>query len=58
MTVEPVQVKRTSEIEEPTNRYVVHPISRALVTRFARWGVSPNAVSVVGLGLGAAAALA
>ena len=51
-------VKRTSEIEEPTNFYLIHPMSRALVTRLARWGVSPNAVSVAGLALGAGAAAA
>jgi phosphatidylglycerophosphate synthase len=50
--------KRTGEIEEPSNRLLIHPVSRALVTRFARWGVSPNAVSLVGLGFGAGAALA
>lgn len=58
MIAEPVPVRRTREIEEPTNRYLIHPMSRALVTRLARWGVSPNAVSVVGLGFGAGAALA
>ena len=51
-------VKRTSEIEEPTNRLLIHPLSRALVTRFARWGVSPNAVSLGGLALGTGAAAA
>ncbi len=48
-------VKRTSEIEEPTNLYVIHPISRSLVTVLARWGVRPNAVSVAGMVLGGAA---
>lgn len=51
-------VKRTNEIEEVTNRLVIHPISRALVTHLARWGVSPNAVSLAGLAFGAGAALA
>jgi phosphatidylglycerophosphate synthase len=50
--------KRTPEIEEVTNRYVIHPVSRACVRFFARWGVAPNAVSLTGMGLGAAAALA
>lgn len=53
----PVAVQRTGEIEEPTNLYVIHPMSRALVTRLARWGVSPNAVSLAGLALGTGAAL-
>lgn len=54
----PVAVKRTSEIEEPTNAYFIHPISRALVTVFASWGVSPNVVSLLGLLFGIGAALA
>jgi len=58
MTDESGQIKRTREIEEVTNRYVIHPISRALVTHFARWDVRPNTVSVIGMGLGAAAAVA
>ncbi len=56
--VEQQQVKRTSEIEEATNRYVIHPISSALVTHFARWGVRPNAVSVAGMVFGGLAAVA
>ena len=54
----PASVKRTGEIEEWSNRVFVHPVSRALVTRLARWGVSPNAVSLAGLALGAGAAWA
>ena len=55
---ERLQVKRTSEIEETTNVYVVHPISAALVPLFARWGVRPNAVSVMGMVFGGLAAVA
>ncbi len=58
MIAEQPQVKRTGEIEEPTNRYVIHPISRALVSVLARWDVRPNAVSVAGMVLGGAAAVA
>lgn len=58
MTGESVHVKRTREIEEVTNLYVIHPISRALVTYFARWGVRPNTVSILGMALGAGAAVA
>ncbi|MDT0631196.1 CDP-alcohol phosphatidyltransferase family protein [Rubrivirga sp. S365] len=58
MTEETVAVKRTGEIEEPTNRLFVHPLSRALVAPLARWGVSPNAVSLAGLAFGAGAAVA
>lgn len=55
---EPEQIKRTREIEEVTNLYLIHPISRTLVTHFARWGVRPNTVSVLGMMLGGAAAAA
>lgn len=51
-------VKRTGEIEEWTNRVAIHPVSRALVTVLARWGVSPNVVSLAGLAFGAGAAWA
>ncbi|HMB90892.1 MAG TPA: CDP-alcohol phosphatidyltransferase family protein [Rhodothermales bacterium] len=58
MKAEPEQVKRTQEIEEATNLYFIHPISRVLVTYFARWGVRPNTVSVLGMVFGGLAALA
>lgn len=58
MTHDTTSVKRTSEIEEPTNQLLIHPLSRALVTPLARWGVSPNAVSLAGLAFGAGAAFA
>jgi phosphatidylglycerophosphate synthase len=58
MKAEPEQVKRTQEIEEATNLYIIHPISRVLVTFFARWGVRPNTVSVLGIVFGGLAALA
>ena len=58
MKAETEQVKRTQEIEEATNLYIIHPISRMLVTVFARLGVHPNAVSVVGMVFGGLAALA
>ncbi|SHK03993.1 CDP-alcohol phosphatidyltransferase family protein [Rhodothermus profundi] len=57
-TAEAQRAWRTPEIEEPTNRYVIHPLSWALVQRLARWGVHPNTVSLVGLALGAGAAVA
>lgn len=53
-----VQVTRTREIEELTNLYLVHPVSKAFVRVFARVGVHPNAVSVLGMIFGALAALA
>lgn len=43
------EVFRTLEIEEATNRYIVHPASNYLVRHFARWGLSPNTVSMLGM---------
>ncbi|MBT8401994.1 MAG: CDP-alcohol phosphatidyltransferase family protein [Rhodothermia bacterium] len=53
-----VQVTRTREIEELSNLYLVHPVSKAFVRVFARIGVHPNAVSVFGMIFGALAAVA
>ncbi|MEA1648089.1 CDP-alcohol phosphatidyltransferase family protein [Nitrospirillum sp. BR 11164] len=55
-TTEPV--KRTSEIEEVTNLYVIHPISSWLTPRFAALGIPPNAVSLAGMAFGIAAGVA
>lgn len=52
------QVKRTREIEEVTNLYFIHPISRALVTVFEKVGLHPNVVSLGGIAFGALAAWA
>lgn len=52
------QVTRTREIEELSNLYLVHPVSKAFVRVFARLGVHPNAVSVLGMICGALAAVA
>ena len=38
---------RPLEIEEPLNRYLVHPTARALVTVLIPTGITPNAVSVL-----------
>ena len=53
-TAEPI--RRASDIEEASNRWLIHPISSALVPMFARAGVSPNAVSILGMVCGASAA--
>lgn len=45
-------VRRTFEIEDPTNLYFIHPISARLVPIFAKAGVTPNAVSLLGMGCG------
>ncbi len=58
MAGDPTQVKRTTEIEEVTNLYFIHPISRLLVTVFAKTGIHPNMVSLGGIVFGMAAALA
>ncbi len=45
-------VARTSEIEELTNLYVIHPISSRLALLLARLHVSANAVSFAGMACG------
>lgn len=49
---------RPESIEVPSNRWLIHPISRALLGPAIRLGVHPNAVSLAGLALGGAAAVA
>jgi phosphatidylglycerophosphate synthase len=55
-TSEPV--RRTSEIEEFTNLYLVHPFANRLTPVFAKLGISPNAVSLSGMALGLLAGFA
>ncbi|MDE2239429.1 MAG: CDP-alcohol phosphatidyltransferase family protein [Rhodospirillales bacterium] len=45
-------VRRTYEIEDPTNLYFIHPISARLVPVFAKYGITPNTVSLAGMGCG------
>ncbi|MBE7209842.1 MAG: CDP-alcohol phosphatidyltransferase family protein [Gluconacetobacter diazotrophicus] len=54
----PEPVRRTAEIEEWSNRRLIHPVSAALVPLLARAGVAPNAVSLAGMGCGLLAGLA
>jgi phosphatidylglycerophosphate synthase len=49
---------RPIEIEEWSNRSLIHPLSRRLVTLLIPTGISPNMVSISGLGVAAAAAAA
>jgi phosphatidylglycerophosphate synthase len=51
-------VRRTVEIEEPTNLWLIHPIAARLTFLFARWRIRPNAVSIAGMLCGVLAGLA
>ena len=51
-------IRRTSEIEEVSNLYLIHPIAGYLTPLFAKLGISANAVSVAGMAFGALAGLA
>jgi CDP-diacylglycerol--serine O-phosphatidyltransferase len=56
MTLPPPDGSRDRRIEDPTNRWIVHPLARALLRPALASGVSANAVSVTGLFVGAGAA--
>lgn len=49
---------RPAEIEEPTNRWGIHPVSWAVAQWCAHRGIHPNVVSLVGLCCGVGAAVA
>ena len=51
-------IKRTTEIEEITNLYFIHPLAGRLVPIFAKLRVTPNAVSITGMLLGILSAVA
>ena len=51
-------IRRTTEIEEITNLYFIHPLAGRLVPIFAKLRVTPNAVSITGMLLGILAAVA
>ena len=53
----PARVGRPLEIEEPLNRYWIHPLSRRLAIALVPTGVTPNAVSLAGGVLTVAAGL-
>lgn len=57
MTVAPPDGSRDRRIEDPSNLHLVHPAGRALLRPAIARGVAANAVSVMGLLLGAGAAL-
>jgi phosphatidylserine synthase len=53
-----VPTRRTTEIEEITNLYLIHPLAGRLVPIFAQLHVTPNAVSIVGMLFGILSAFA
>jgi phosphatidylglycerophosphate synthase len=53
-----VPIRRTTEIEEITNLYLIHPLASRLVPIFAKLRVTPNAVSILGMSCGILAAFA
>jgi phosphatidylglycerophosphate synthase len=57
-TSDHVPVRRTTEIEEITNLYLIHPLASRLVPIFARLHITPNAVSIMGMLFGILSAFA
>jgi phosphatidylglycerophosphate synthase len=51
-------IRRTTEIEEITNLYFIHPLAGRLVPWFARLHITPNVVSITGMLFGILAAFA
>jgi len=58
MTFSSPDGSRDRRIEDPSNLWLIHPLARALLPRAVAIGLSANAVSVIGLVLGAGAAAA
>lgn len=58
MTIPPPDGSRDHRIEDPTNAFLIHPLSRMLLRPAVKAKVSANAVSVAGLCVGAGAAAA
>jgi hypothetical protein len=58
MTLPPPDGSRDRRIEDPSNLYLIHPAGRSLLPVAIRAGVSANMVSIIGLLLGAFAAVA
>ena len=48
----PEPIRRTGEIEEPTNIWLIHPLSALVARGCARIGVTPNVVSLTGMASG------
>lgn len=58
MTSTPPDGSRDRRIEDPTNLWVIHPAARRLLPIALAWHISANAVSLMGLAFGIAAATA
>ena len=58
MTPPPRDGSRDRRIEDPSNLYLIHPASHALLPLALRHGVSANMVSLIGLACGTVAAIA
>ena len=58
MTTPPPDGSRDRRIEDPSNRWLIHPTARALLPAALHLRVSANAVSLTGLVLGTGAAIA
>ena len=58
MTENAEPVRRTSEIEEATNRWFIHPAARMLLPWFVAWRITPNVVSLSGMACGLFAGVA
>ena len=54
----PDPIRRTTEIEEITNLYLIHPLASRLVPFFAQIRLTPNAVSITGMLFGILAGFA
>jgi CDP-diacylglycerol--serine O-phosphatidyltransferase len=54
----PEPIRRTTEIEEITNLYFIHPLASRLVPFFAQMRLTPNAVSITGMLFGILSAFA
>ena len=50
-------VSRDRRIEDPTNLYIIHPLGRTLLPGAIKFGLSANAVSILGLAFGVGAAI-
>jgi phosphatidylglycerophosphate synthase len=57
-TADHVPIRRTTEIEEISNLYLIHPLASRLVPIFARLHITPNAVSIMGMLFGILSAFA